>query len=412
MKIGVLTYHCPPNFGAQLQALSTIGYLRRMGHEPVMLNWYAEDLEKMYSRRIPAQQVACHNSFAEQYLPLSAKCQKEEELIAEIDRLCLDGIVAGSDALFHYIPFRNRSRFSRRHLRFYPTFQPLSCELLAGNPFFGEFLAELKNRVPASVYAVSSQNCPYKLMTCKERKQMSRMLANYRQISVRDEWTRQMMSRITGRKDVNIYPDPVFSFNQNCASFIPSREDILSRYHLPEQYVLFSFSDWHNNEEYIQSLAQEIKSRGYEPVALPMPEKLFAAGIENQIPLPLSPIDWYALLKYSMGYIGERMHPIVVCLHNAVPFFSFDEYGTYAMQGFFKKRKVYQPLSSKTYQIVADAGLLSNLHSYKGEAALPTAQEVVDKLLGFDLDKCQAFAQRKQSEYERGIQEIVKSLSK
>ena len=47
MRIGVLTYHCPPNFGAQLQAVSTVGYLRRVGHDVIVLNWYAKDLEEL-----------------------------------------------------------------------------------------------------------------------------------------------------------------------------------------------------------------------------------------------------------------------------------------------------------------------------------------------------------------------------
>ena len=39
----------------------------------------------------------------------------------------------------------------------------------------------------------------------------------------------------------NITPDPVFAFNYNCAKFIPSKEDILLKYHLPENYVPVAF---------------------------------------------------------------------------------------------------------------------------------------------------------------------------
>lgn len=31
MKIGILTYHCVPNFGAQLQTISTVGYVKKNG---------------------------------------------------------------------------------------------------------------------------------------------------------------------------------------------------------------------------------------------------------------------------------------------------------------------------------------------------------------------------------------------
>ena len=85
MRIGVLTYHCPPNFGAQLQAISTVGFLRNAGHEVVVLNWYAKDLEEMYSQRIPPQQVSCHNLFAqkssEKGIAFQALTRKRSEVV-------------------------------------------------------------------------------------------------------------------------------------------------------------------------------------------------------------------------------------------------------------------------------------------------------------------------------------------
>jgi len=410
MRIGILTYHCPPNFGAQLQAVSTVGFLKKTGHEVTILNWYAKDLEEMYSHRIPFQQVLCHNSFAQESLPLTDKCQKEEELIASIDGLKLDAIIAGSDALFKYIPLNNYRHFSKRKLRYIFNFSPLSCELLDGNPFFGAFLSKLQKPIPASTYAVSSQNCPFDAMTRGEKRAMRQALSNYRLISVRDAWTKQMIENITSRKDIRIYPDPVFSFNQNCFLHIPSKEEIIEKYHLHNDYILLSFSDKHTTGEYIHSVATEVEKRGIQPVALPMPEKLFSAGIGKQIDLPLSPMEWYALIIHSRGFIGERMHPIVVCLHNAIPFFSFDEYGTKIRKSFFSRDLVYNPSSSKTYAIVSEAGLLDNLHSYKGGRPLPAPQTVMDRLLAFDSARCQTFASQKLREYEEGMNAVLTSL--
>lgn len=410
MKIGVLTYHCQPNFGAQLQAISTVGFLKRLGHDVVVLNWYAKDLEEMYSRRIPEEQRAYHAAFTSNSMPLSNKCQAEDELIAEIDRLCLDGIIAGSDALFKYIPNRNRRHFSIRRLKYIYHFTPISCERLVGNPFFGAFLTKLKHPIPAAVYAVSSQNCPYKRLTLSETRAMSQAMKQYRTISVRDAWTKKMVETVTGRKNIKIYPDPVFSFNQNCFLKIPTKAEILAKYSLSENYVLLSFSDWHNSESYIQQIGKEVEIQGFHPVALPMPEKLYAAGITKQISLPLHPLDWYALILYSKGYIGERMHPIVVCLHNAIPFFCFDEYGIMEKASLFSKRMKYNPNSSKTNLIVSDAGLQDNLYSYKSSTMMPTAHDVVEKLITFDKNRCKTFAERKQQEYEIGMKNIVESL--
>ena len=410
MRIGILTYHCQPNFGAQLQAVSTVGFLRRAGHEVSVIDWYAKDLEEMYSRRIPSEQIICHNRFASESLPLSEKCQKEEYLIQVVNSLNLDAIIAGSDALFKYTPLQKYRHFSKRNLNYYFSFMPLSCERLEGNPFFGAFVSKLQKHIPASTYAISSQNCPYRMMTWCEKRNMKNALSNYRLISVRDNWTKQMVESVTRRHDICIYPDPVFSFNQNCYISIPNKEEIFQKYNLSDDFVLLSFSDWHTNREYIQSIAHEVVKTGIQPVALPMPEKLFAANIAKQIDLPLSPIDWYALIKHSKGFIGERMHPIVVCLHNAIPFFCFDEYGTKEERGFFKKKWVYNPSSSKTNLIVSEAGFQGNLYAYKGGLNLPEPQFVVSKLLSFDTKKCKAFALQKQQEYEKGMESVINSL--
>lgn len=410
MRIGVLTYHCPPNFGAQLQAISTIGYLKRLGHEAIMLHWYPRDLEEMYSHRIPQQQIDCHKKFTEENLPISHLCQEESKLIQEIDKLQLNAIIVGSDALFKYVPERKRRHFSKKRLKFIYHPGTLSCELLDNNPFFGAFLSQLKSKIPASVYAVSSQNCPYQLLTISETKKMALALSNYRYISVRDKWTQGMVQTVSKRFDVRVCPDPVFSFKQNNYLELPSKENLLQRFGISDKYILFSFRDKFCPAEYIQQLAQESISRGYQPVALPMPEHLFDAGIEKKINLPLSPIDWYSLIVHSAGYIGERMHPIVVCLHNSIPFFSFDEYGIKVKKNWWSRQLTYNPSSSKTYLIVSDAGLQNNIYSYQTNQAKPTPQVVLDRIEKFDIDHCTSFAQLKQEEYTRGMEEVINSL--
>jgi len=410
MKIGVLTYHCQPNFGAQLQAISTVGHLRRLGHEPIVLDWYAADLEEMYSKRIPEAQVRCHQEFTNASLPLSAKCSQEQQLIEEINRQQLDAILVGSDALFKYVPARNRRHFSKRKLRYIYDFTPLSCELLDGNPFFGAFLKQLAQPIPASVYAASSQNCPYGQLTCSERRQMASALSQYKYISVRDAWTKKMIHSVTGRKEVPIFPDPVFSFKQNCYLPIPSKEEILQRYGLHENYILFSFRNKFCPADYLTSLATAFKDKGFQPVALPMPEGLFAADIEKKIDIPLTPIDWYALIIYSKGYVGERMHPIVVCLHNAIPFFNFDEYGTKRPKSFFNKQLVYNPDSSKTRLIVAEARFVQNLYSYQGGTPFPTPDAVLHQIQHFDQQKCQLFSSAQTRKYEDAMAKVLASF--
>lgn len=411
MRIGLLTYHCVPNFGAQLQALSTVGYLRKKGHEPIVLNWYPKDLEDMYRNgRVSQAQISCHDEFTKSMLPVSSLCRTEEELIDEINRLHLDAILLGSDALFKYHSLKEIAQLQKNHT------SPPPCEQFEGNPFFGGFLGKLAKRVPAAVYSVSSQDCRYKLMSRMERQQFALAFTNFCFISVRDEWTRKMVEFITGSPNVKIFPDPVFGFNMNASlNLIPSKEDIVERFGLSERYVLLSFSGRYANDTYVKSLGDELEKNGFQPVALPLPELLFGCGIKKCINLPLNPLDWYALIAHSDGFIGERMHPIVVSLHNNVPFFCFDEYGALRKK-YFTRKKFWIPKNyvdyrtSKSYHIIKKANLLKNWFSYSKQEIFPSPTFVTNCIIGFDKDRYMSFSERCLLEYQEGMALVLRSL--
>ena len=100
MKIGILTYHCVPNFGAQLQALSTVCYLKRAGYEPILLNWYPKDLQVMYEHRVSREQILAHEEFTIKYLPITETCRNEQDLVSVINNYNIEKNIVGSDALF------------------------------------------------------------------------------------------------------------------------------------------------------------------------------------------------------------------------------------------------------------------------------------------------------------------------
>lgn len=404
MKIGILTYHSVPNFGAQLQCLSTVGFIKRCGHDPLVLNWYPKDLEEMYLSRIPIEQVLIHNSFTKNCLPVTKECINESELIKEIEKHQIEAIIVGGDALFKYLPLEKRMRMMLRGENI------TSVEKLKGNPFFGGFLSHFGGTIKAAAFSVSSQNSPYKTMLSFEKSAMRHALSHFNTIYVRDEWTKNMIESITKNK-VKITPDPVFSFNQNCHHLIPSSEEIQTKYDIPKKYILLSFSDKYVSNAYISSLIAGVKSVGAEPILLPMPEGHFFDSDEiKRINIPLNPIEWYALIKYSKGYIGERMHPIVVCIHNSIPFFCFDEYGI--IKKSLLNERTYIKESSKTYSITKKAGLEENLFSYHQETEFPQVREILDKLLNFDSIRCSSFAKRYQAEYNIAMNEILESFKK
>lgn len=409
MKIGILTYHNVPNFGAQLQAISMAGGLEKMGHEAIVLNYCPEDLEMMYSQRVRPAQMAVHNQVASRMMSLSKLCRTEEELVEEVKRLSLGGIIVGSDAVWKYIPKGKRFNMSVRRsasiigdrqravilgLKHFQK-QVLSVEELEANPFWGAFAQ--KCGIPAVALSVSCQSTPFKAMGWSERKRMRALLKGFRSITVRDSWTAEMVQKVGKFKEVGITPDPVFSFNDFCPLPLPERNALLKKYGLPDDYVLLSFRTSKLKDSYVKQLAQKLSEMGHAPVALAMPEGLRSYRLKHIIDLPLDPLEWYALIRYSAGYIGERMHPTVVCIHNGVPFYSFDEYGGKQM--------------SKTSDLVNRCGLGGYIYSYKSKEKLPTPETVAQALAEFDFRSCSEASRKLQAEFVGALSAAVSRLS-
>ena len=100
------------------------------------------------------------------------------------------------------------------------------------------------------------------------------------------------------------------------------------------------------------------------------------------------------------------MHPIVVCIHNAVPFFSFDNYGTKHANGLFCDSS-----TSKIRHILKVADLLDcRVASNSLFRHTPTPSHVFDKLQTFDRDKCGSFAQAYLKKYNEMMVTIFERI--
>ena len=406
MRIGILTYHCVTNFGAQLQTLSTIGYMRRKDHEPIVLNWFPKDLEEFYLSQCPKEQFDIQYEFAQKEMPVSRLCRTIEELSLEIDRLNLDSIFIGSDALFDYIPMSVRNPFSFRKMRRIKMCVTSNHDL--PNPFWGSFNDLISKKIPYCGFSISSQNAPYYKLNKDEQSELKRLLDGFTLITARDEWTKNMVQYISGREDIVITPDPVFGFNNNFEKTI-CKEALLSKYKLPSEYILISFYGKVLPDEYVNQIIKLVEDRtGKSCVSFPMPRRLKAFDTKYKIELPLPTLEWYYLIKYSEGYIGELMHPIIVSIHNSVPFFCFDQYGiTKTVIPGLKYRYIKE--SSKIYDVLNRAGLLQNSIPYY-EANTITPYEVVDRFLAFDKEKCTAFAAKQYKDYQAAMEKELDLL--
>ena len=142
---------------------------------------------------------------------------------------------------------------------------------------------------------------------------------------------------------------------------------------------------------------------GIEGVLLTMPGGIvFKNPPIRTIPPPLDPLDWYCLIRYARAYIGENMHPIIVALHNAVPFFSFDSYGIVKFKYFVNEK------SSKIYHILKQANMLEYRISAKSKKyELPKAEDVTSLVINCDITKIKEFSNKQLAGYNAMMQEII-----
>ena len=407
MKIGLLAYHAVCNFGAMLQLLSTYMFLKNHGHEPVIINWVAKDLENYYAQNTPISQIENQLKLRLQLWKETALCRTIKDVANIISNEQIDAVIIGSDAVAQHHPLFERIVFPCRNII---AINSVTSDVVFPNPFWGIWTDYLDKPVPVALMSAASQDSKYKYISKKLRKQMKERIMAFSYVSVRDVDTQKMFSFITeGQCCPSVTPDPVFAFNQNAASLVPSKEELMKKYGLSGKYMLISFKNEKRcnvSQTWLNKFQDIAKHHGIQCVSLPFSTSLSAGELESEIALPLNPIDWYALLKYSCGYIGNNMHPIVVCIHNTVPFFSFDNYGTKHANGLFCDSS-----TSKIRHILKVANLLDcRIASNSLFRRTQSPEHVFNKLQTFDKAKCKNFAQGYLNKYNEMMTKILERL--
>lgn len=350
MRIGILTYYKVMNFGATLQAVSTYCYLKNNGYDPVFINYQSKEAQIAIKNGNGEPQWDAQldfvNSIIKNQTPVCETTSQLNDIIIDEN---IEAIIIGSDALLQHHSILARLKKGKRK----PIcIQRIGSDRLFPNIFWGVGFNET---VPTALMSVSSQNSNYKLFFPFTKWRMRNTLSKMKYISVRDTWTRDMVLNILQR-DVSITPDPVFAFEQNCSDYIPSKEEILLKYDLPPNYVCASFFEQNLSRKQFEELKIKLNKKGISFVILPMPTGRSYESIADKIlKFPMSPIDWYAIIKYSKGYIGNNMHPIVVSLANAVPCYSLDNWGLTDFWG-----KKHDDGSSKIQHILEVFGVSGN----------------------------------------------------
>lgn len=407
MKIGLLAYHSACNFGASLQLLSTYMYLKNHQHNPIVINWIPLSLEENYKRHVPLSQFDMQKDIRRMLWQETALCRTTEDVARIIDSESLDAVIIGSDAVAQHHPLLERIVFP---CRTGIGIKKNTADMEFPNPFWATWQKLLKRPVPVAVMSVSCQDSSYRFIPFWVRKAMSIHIDNYAYLSVRDDWTRDMMIWLTkGKRQPPITPDPVFAFNQNAGSLVPSHDEIQKKFNLPEKYILLSFLPRRTpsvTQTWIEEFQQIAKADGYTCITLPFAHGDSFGRLDNNVSLPLTPIDWYGLIKYANGYVGNNMHPIVISLHNQVPFFSFDTYGTTHMNGLIASDK-----SSKIKHILDQANLsawrISALTRY---AHPPKAEDVYSKIITFNKSNASQFTTSCLKRYNDMMDDVMNAL--
>ena len=404
MKIGILTFYREINFGANLQALSTYGYLKKHGHSPVFIYYCSIEKERTWGPLMESKpQPKCHRDFVDRVIiDQTYVCRTSEDVNKAIMDNGIEAVIVGSDAVLQHHPLIDRIKFNKRRLfsvvqKFPDTTYP--------NPFWG---TGISSNVKMALMSVSCQDSEFNHFSSAMKIKMTKDLSRFSFISVRDDWTLKMLTSISPRyrTDVSITPDPVFNFNINAGEFILSKEEIVKKYNIPENYVLISMFGQHLSMSMLEQLKHKFSLKGLECVALPMQlGYLFQHPFDFEIPIPLVPNDWYALIKYSNGYIGNNMHPVVVALHNVVPCFSLDFYGTTNFWG--KPRK---EVSSKVFHILRKFGIENNYCRVVHGKAMVTVDEIIDGICNFPYESIRIHSLDNSNAYETMMMRILSSF--
>lgn len=406
MKIGLLAYHSACNFGATLQLLSTYCYLKNNGHQPIVINWVPEDLEAYYRMPTPNEQFQMQLHFRASEWSETELCRTSEDVAHSIELYGIEAVVIGSDAVAQHHSLRERIVFPTKRLF---TILDITSDRIYPNPFWGEFRKYIKKNIPVAFLSASSQDSIYQYYSKKVKEQMKLSLLEFKHISVRDTWTQYMIMYLTDRERIpEVTPDPVFAFNLNCKDLVPSKDYIQKKFSLPEKYYLLTFEKSSGiTQRWLDEFIRKSAKKGVVCVSLPFSIKPSIGEFYYNIGYPLTPLEWYALIIYSCGYIGNNMHPIVVSLHNAIPFYSFDNYGRTKLRGYISSDK-----SSKIKHILNISGFDSNRVSCLRKGyKLPEVDKVIKLLTNFDKNKAASFSEQYLSKYITNMDIIIKSLT-
>ena len=397
MKIGILTFHRPANFGANLQAYSSMCYLSSLGHEVKVID-YVRQTDFDYKNKVDIRQYEAHKHFVEVRLSLTKQITTDEDLCRIVKEEAFDAIVIGADAVWRS-PKDN-------------------------NVYFAEWLFKNKDIKDVAVASISPAHMGngYCNISDDKRKAIHECLSKFKYITVRDAWTKEVVNRdIFGGETFvrNVNPDPVFTLFRfiddeqwnNCGQ--KSKGYYLMS--LPKNWVnVGKFAD--KKRKWFAQFKAYVNGAGYKLVELPIPEGKSGMKFDYTIDYPIDPLQWFLWIKNAKAFCGLRFHAIVSSISNGTPFYSIDAYGDNGriakildLVGLHKMARK-RDVKSKIYNLLKDSTLERNRCGAMIECESPKkAFSILESTNSIDVIK---FRDGNLSVFDKNMSEMLKAISK
>ncbi len=391
MNIAILTYHRPYNFGANLQAWATTLYLKKLGHNPVILDYYPDENRDVYRKMVPEIQWAAHDNFIEKALPLSPKLSNKRELIGYVESMQFNGIIVGSDAVWSW-----------------------SKELKDMPPYFLDWLIETPSisKIPSAIMSVANMSNGFKHLSLKEREHLKNLIEHMSFVSVRDKWTKYVINRdiFNGDEYIKILnPDPVLVLKD----LLPKPPEMHCSQNYGDYFVCTLPKSCYIMEKWVYKLKKYANEKGFKLIELPLPEGISNLSFDYTVPYPLDPLDWYNWIINSKGFIGLRFHSIISAISGDIPFLSVDAYGdSLKVRKMFNYIKMYKiarlyDYKSKIYQLLNDIDMKERrVHGIRGLQAM-SPKLTIKKLINCDKKKIVSARESLENIYVLNMEKIL-----
>lgn len=392
MKIGILTFHRPSNFGANLQAFASSNYFQSLGHDTYVIN-YVRESDLKYAETIPSQQHEGHNHFVNTRLRLTAEVKTAEELCNIVKDLSFDLIVIGADAVWRR-PDKD-------------------------NVFFAKWLFENEKTAHIPVVSMSAAHMGngFRHLDDQQKRDISNSLTKFKYLSVRDQWTRSVILRDlyeTEKLTIHVTPDPVVMIDR----FI--NDEWQSNGISSKNYYLMTLQQgWGKSRRsgaihkwWFKRFKAIVNKAGYQLVELPLPEGTSGMDFDYTVPYPIDPIQWYLWIKNAKAFIGLRFHAVVSAISAGVPFFSIDAYGAPASSKLLLKEVLHpkqtvfpHDTESKIYHLLKGTPFESFRISQYIESQRPA--DLFRKLEGVDAPQITTLHRKMQQDFSIAMKEML-----